>query len=112
MDSFEPHEPALPAMTAGETNPTLPPMVYVPAQRVARDGEAQLELRRLVDGRLVAVTYTTLERLVQGCGERQPWVLLPTPVLERYRDELGIEAVVLDAELLPERRHDLGDSDV
>lgn len=78
----------------------LPPMVYVPSQRVVEgDAEAQLELRYLVDGRLAAPVYSTLERLVEGCGEDQPWVLLPVRILEQCREELGIEAVVLDATL-------------
>lgn len=88
-------------------------MVYLPCQRVVNgDHEAQLELRWLVDGRLAAVAYTTRERLVQACGESQPWVLLPTRVLEEYRERLGIEAVVLDAELPPELRHEQGGDDV
>ncbi|MGH3797027.1 MAG: SAV_915 family protein [Pseudonocardiaceae bacterium] len=110
MENFGPTRPAVPI---GELNPSLPLMVYLPSQRVAGDdSETQLELRRLVDGRLVAVAYTTLERLVQGCGESQPWVLLPTPVLERYREQWGIEAVVLDAHLPPELWHDEGGGDV
>ncbi|MGH3906857.1 MAG: SAV_915 family protein [Pseudonocardiaceae bacterium] len=88
-------------------------MVYLPSQRVVEgDDEAQLELRRLDDGRLAAVAYTTRERLVQCCGESQPWVLLPTRVLEEYHERLGIEAVVLDADLPPELRHDQGGDDV
>ena len=66
--------PARPAVSTGELNPCLPPMVYLPSQREAPgDDEAQLELRRLVDGRLAAVAYTTQERLVHSCGESQPW---------------------------------------
>lgn len=87
-------------------------MVYLPSQRVSEgDHEAQLELRRLVDGRLAAVAYTTRERLIQSCGEGQPWVLLPTQVLEEYRERLGIDAVVLDAALPPEQRYEPGDGD-
>lgn len=96
-----------------ELDPGLPPMVYLPAQRVAQGAEeAQLELHRLVDGRLAAAAYTTRERLVRCCGANQPWVLLPTHVLAQYRERLGIEAVVLDAELPTELRHDEGDGDV
>ncbi|MFN2496060.1 MAG: SAV_915 family protein [Pseudonocardiaceae bacterium] len=110
MQNFGPARPAVPN---GELDPGLPPMVYLPSQRlVPGTDEAQLELRRLVDGRLAAVAYTTRERLVQGCGESQPWVLLPTQVLEECRERLGIEAVVLDAELPPELRHDEGGGDV
>lgn len=110
MEGFGPRRSTAPG---GEIDPSLPPMVYLPAQRVAKgDDEAQLELRHLVDGRLAAVAYSTRQRLVHCCGESQPWVLLPTQVLEEYRERLGIEAVVLDAELPPEPRHDQGGGDV
>lgn len=110
MENFGPAQPAVPPV---ELHPSLPPMVYLPSQRVAEgDDEVQLELRRLVDGRLAVVAYTTRERLIQGCGESQPWVLLPTRVLEEYRERLGIEAVVLDAELPPELRPEQGGGDV
>lgn len=104
--------PAHPVVPTEELDPSLPPMVYLPSQRVAQgDDEVRLELRRLVDGRLAAVAFTTRERLVQGCGENQPWVLLPTSALEEYRERLGIEAVVLDAELPSELRPERGGGD-
>lgn len=96
---------------AAGVSPSLPPLVYLPAHQVPNGGEAEIELRRLVDGRLAAVAFTTLERLVQGCGAAQPWVLLPTAVLEQYRERWGIEAVTLDTELPPEERRDGGGAD-
>src|SRR5262245_295727 len=88
MDDVRPQQSVQPTTH----HPSLPPLSYLPAQQgTSDDAEARLELRRLVDGRLAAMAYSTLERLVQSCGEAQPWVLLPTPVLEEYRERLGIE---------------------
>ena len=90
MDNFGPPRPAPSPgepVPPGGFDPSLPPMVYLPAQRIVNgEDEAQLELRRLVDGRLAAVAYTTLQRLVQCCGENQPWVLLATRALAEYRE--------------------------
>lgn len=85
---------------------TVPPVVYVPAQRV-REGDTgtTLELRQLTDGTLVLVAYSSLDRLVASCGEYQPWALVTAPQLEQLQPYAGFETVVLDAELPEELRH-------
>lgn len=85
---------------------TVPPVVYVPAHRYGEgDTETTLELRKLTDGTLVLLAYSSLDRLVESCGEFQPWVLVTAPQLEQLRPLTGFETVVLDAELPEELRH-------
>lgn len=84
----------------------VPPVVYVPTQRVRPDDtETTLELRKLDDGQLALMAYTSLDRLVDACGEFQPWALVPTPQVEQIRAMSGFDVVALDVALPLELRH-------
>lgn len=90
----------------------VPPVVYVPAQRVQEgDSETTLELRQLTDGTLVLLGYTSLDRLVAACGEYQPWALITAPQLEQLQPHAGFQTVVLDADLPEELRHSAPEGD-
>src|SRR5690606_10922470 len=53
--------------------------VFVPlAERLlSRDRDVTVELRRLEDGRLAVLAYSSLDSLVASCGDLQPWASLP-----------------------------------
>jgi hypothetical protein len=59
---------------------------------------------------LALLVYSALDRLVTCCGDKQPWVVLPTVNLEKIREETNFELILLDVEIPDEfRRH--GDED-
>jgi hypothetical protein len=89
-------DPAVTAVTA------RPELVYVPSLRVADgDSEVQLVLRR-IDDVAVLLVYSSLEELVAGCGPHQPWVAVPSDVLDTLLPGIGADAVLLDVALAQE----------
>lgn len=84
-------------------------MVYVPTQRVRPgDAEANVELRHLQDGQLALLAYSTLDRLVDCCGEFQPWALLPSVHVEELRQTTGFDVIVIDTPIPAELQHGPG----
>lgn len=84
----------------------VPPVVYVPVDPAGQgDDEAIFELRKLRDGRTALLAYTALDRLVDGCGEHQPWVLVPADAVAAQQASLGYDVALLDADLPAELRH-------
>lgn len=78
----------------------VPPVVYVPAAQVGPDaGDARIRLLTLSDGRQVLPAYTSLDRLIDACGDGQPWILVPATTLDEQRVRIGFDVAVLDAEL-------------
>lgn len=76
----------------------FPPTVFVPSTRVsAGDGSVSLEFRQLADGRTAMLAYTSLERLVSGCGPAQPWVSIRAERLTELREHFDL--VLVDTEL-------------
>lgn len=76
----------------------FPPTVFVPSARVRPgDAELSLELRTLADGRTALLAYSTLDRLVDGCGPAQPWVSIRADRLGELREHFDV--VLVDAEL-------------
>lgn len=98
-----------------EGGSTVPPVVYVPAQRTKPGQQgATLELRSLQDGRVALLVYSALDRLIDACGEFQPWALLPSPEIERLKPTVGFDVLILDVALPVELQHGpeaLGDAD-
>lgn len=81
-------------------------LVYIPCHPVRRgDQEAYLELRPLEDGRLAMLAYSSLDHLVAGCGEAQPWVAIPRHHVSECEKQSGSDVVVWDTELPEELRH-------
>lgn len=74
--------------------------VFVPCRRLLGPGDqVRPELRRLADGRLALLAYTSLADLVAGCGRHQSWVLVPADWFAGMRDECHFDTIVLNADV-------------
>jgi hypothetical protein len=83
----------------------FPPVVYVPCSPLdPSDDSLIVDLRPTRDGRLALLVYSALDRLVQCCGEKQPWVVMPTVNLEKVRRETNFELILLDVVIPDEFR--------
>lgn len=84
----------------------FPPVVYVPcAEEVQDPADARPVLRRARDGRLTLLAYSALDRLHDGCGYGQPWVLLPLDALDEVQRTQGVEMILLDVNIPVEYRY-------
>ncbi|GGN63068.1 hypothetical protein GCM10010112_21940 [Actinoplanes lobatus] len=61
-----------------------------------------MDLRPTQSGQVALLVYSALDRLVENCGESQPWTVLPATELERIREATGFELILLDV-CIPER---------
>lgn len=94
-------------MASGEAEQrAIPPVVYVPCERPAAPDDDTLfvEFHRTTDERTVLLVYSALDRLVDACGERQPWVVVPTERLREIHEAQPFDTVLLDEPLPPEIR--------
>lgn len=87
----------------------VPPVLYVPARQEDGLAEVDLELSRLTDGRVAALAYTSLDRLVGACGAGQPWALMPSRQLMEMQAAGAFAVVALDPEVPAGLRKELGD---
>lgn len=92
----------------GQTRQVIPPVLYLPASPGGRaDGEpAEIEMRRLLDGRVALIAYTALDRLADCCGSEQPWVLYKTDQLDELNEVSPYDVIVIDQPLPDELRRD------
>ena len=108
------HAAASEAQTTGDHAPEdTEALVYVPC--TARDSgrsEIQIALKPLEDGRLAMLVFTSLDLLVTGCGEQQPWVALPESALEDTFRSSAADVVAVDAGLTAEQRWGAGNEPV
>ncbi|WP_009950386.1 SAV_915 family protein [Saccharopolyspora erythraea] len=58
-----------------------------------------MELRQTTGGALALVLYTSLERLVECCGEHQPWMKVPTKELPAVVEQVGAQVIREDVPL-------------
>jgi hypothetical protein len=77
-------------------------VVYVPSRRFHQgDGIAEFVLSRFEDGRSVLPMYSSLELLVAGCGEDQPWVAVQVRApegIEELAELAGADVVLWDVD--------------
>lgn len=85
----------------GQTRQVIPPVMYLPASPGdGADGEpAEIEMRRLLDGRVALLAYTALDRLADCCGSEQPWVLYKTDQLDELNKVSPYDVIVIDQPL-------------
>ncbi len=80
--------------------------LFVPARKVqANSDRAWPELRKLTDGRLALLAYTSIAELIAACGRYQPWIGVPATWLDRMREACHFDTVALNAEIPPDLRH-------
>ncbi|MCI2423462.1 hypothetical protein MOQ72_39230 [Saccharopolyspora sp. K220] len=93
-----------------EANGEEPEPAFVPLEQrlLSQDKDATVELRRLEDGRLAVLAYTSLEALVHSCGDLQPWASLPADKVAEIQQRSGADLVLWDAELPADQRRDAG----
>ncbi|MGW5646956.1 SAV_915 family protein [Saccharopolyspora sp. NPDC003752] len=78
-DSHRPQvaPPVLGPEYSGQESGDGPERLHVPVQQVAADrAEAGVALRRLPDGRLALLVYSSAELLAECCGEHQSWIAI------------------------------------
>ena len=92
------------------TKPLVPPMLYVPvADYPSGSQEVTIDFRRMQDGRTALVAFTALDRLIDGCGATQPWVLLPTDTLAEIDQHSPYDVILLDIVIPADERRTAGD---
>lgn len=90
----------------------FPPMVYVPCSPAeVGSREVSVDVWPAKDGRTILLVYSALDRLVDGCGPEQAWVVLPATVLEQVRLAAGFELVLLDLVVPEEFRRTAGSAE-
>lgn len=97
-------DPVTDPVAGTEALPPLPPVVYVPVGSVPEGDSVDIVFRRTLHGRLALVLYTALDRLVDGCGPHQPWILLPTERLVEVHEHNPFDVVYFDLEMPEEER--------
>lgn len=86
--------------------PLVPPILYLPLMRGSTQDDPQVQLRRLKDDRIALLAYTALDRLVDRCGENQPWIIVRTPDLGELKGRQNFDVVVFDLEVPQEFRQE------
>ncbi len=80
----------------------FPPMVYLPcAEDVVDPAHARVDMRRTRDGRVALLAYSALDRLHNCCGAQQPWIVLPTAILDKLQQDNPFELLLLGV-MIPE----------
>ncbi|MBB5855058.1 SAV_915 family protein [Amycolatopsis umgeniensis] len=88
------------------TNPGLPNALFLPTAKKPKDfTRAEIELRRTSDGRMALIAFSSVQRLVECCGEHQPWALVKAEHLGRVYQVQPYDLIVLDSDLPEELRH-------
>lgn len=70
------------------------------------DQEVQLELRHTTENALALMTYTSLERLVEGCGDQQPWISVPSAEVQQLAEQVAAQVILQDVPLPDDQRQD------
>lgn len=90
---------------------TFPPVVYVPCEQSGGGEEdLRIDLRRTGDGRSALLVYSALDRLVNSCGEYQPWVVMPTAKLGTVAEHARFDMILLDLEIPEQLRRRGGEA--
>lgn len=97
--------PVFGAEYAGNEDSESANTVFVATQQVGpQDTKAQVELRQDQAGRLVMLAYSSLDSLIAGAGEFQPWISVLADRFYQVQQDCGADVVQWDVELPPELR--------
>ncbi|WP_292718569.1 SAV_915 family protein [Microbacterium sp. 13-71-7] len=80
---------------ASGTGVIIPPFLYLPVREGAGTGR-YAEMRRIPDGRQALIAFTALDRLADGCGLEQPWIVVQTDALGYLKTEQPFDLVLFD----------------
>ncbi|MEU6131119.1 SAV_915 family protein [Saccharopolyspora sp. NPDC047091] len=107
------HENEAPAVFGAEQLPDdaeddqPPRQAFLPAERITdRNQPVTLELRALTDGTTAMLAFTTLEALVTGCGEAQPWIAVEETSVPDLQRRCGAGQILWDVSVPTEQRRD------
>lgn len=77
------------------------PVVFLPCDRPLAPGESDVDLRtyETAEGSALPV-FSSLDALVEGCGDHQPWLGIPVDLLGELQRRCGADEVLWDA-ILP-----------
>ncbi|MGI8310326.1 SAV_915 family protein [Saccharopolyspora hattusasensis] len=65
-------------VTPADEEEDLPETAYIPCQRVTKGAtDVIVEMRDTTDGQRALLAFTSLQELVDSCGDGQPWVAVP-----------------------------------
>jgi hypothetical protein len=96
------------AASAADT-PVIPPVLYLPVRDYQPDArDVAIDFRRTRDGRTALLAYTALDRLIDGCGSAQPWVVLPTSKLDEIKEHSPYDMILLDVRIPADQRRMAG----
>lgn len=98
------------AYVVSVTNPSLPPVLFLPTGapvpgESGTSAEASIELRNTPDGSIALVAFSSLEQLVECCGEKQHWVRVSTEHLPKLHAHKPYDLIMLDSPLPEGLRH-------
>lgn len=82
-----------------------PETAYLPTDRASTDDDVELELRDTTDGHRALLAFSSLDQLVAGCGDGQPWIAVHGENVADIKARSGSDVVLWDAALpLEDRR--------
>ncbi|WP_184725527.1 SAV_915 family protein [Saccharopolyspora phatthalungensis] len=83
----------------------LPATAYIPCQRVTKGAtDVTVELRDTADGQRALLAFTSVQELVDGCGDGQAWVAVQGEQIVDIKGRSGADVVLWDAALPVEDR--------
>ncbi|MGW5644857.1 SAV_915 family protein [Saccharopolyspora sp. NPDC003752] len=109
-DVMREHGDVAPSVIGSEFSAPLeeeesPATAYIPCERVTKGNtDVTVELRHTPDGQRALLAFTSLEHLVEGCGDGQPWVAVRGEQIEDIKSRSDADVVVWDAALPIEER--------
>ena len=74
-------------------------LYFTPARPDPDTGEPRFEFRQIPGHDALALAFTSTTRLVEGCGEFQPWAAVSGESLMADLKAAGIKVVVIDSAL-------------
>jgi hypothetical protein len=97
---------SVPVYVVPVTNPNLPLALYLPTGTPEADGSgASIELRLTPEGKTALIAFSSLDKLIECCGEHQPWLLVRTENLGTVHRGHPYDLIVLDTPLPVPLRH-------
>ncbi|RZS36979.1 type III secretion system (T3SS) SseB-like protein [Herbihabitans rhizosphaerae] len=100
-DGFSVAPSVLGGEMAGVDADDVPDQLFTPTATAVAGDDVTLVLRELEDGRRAMLVYTSLEKLVAGCGDEQPWMAFRAEALHTLQHTAGASDVYWDALLDP-----------